>query len=319
MRRTPFRNQSGFARKIAVLLLLVASSPFSAVAQVNPKYFLGTVTADTVELKEEPRVQSKTLAKLPKNSRVTALPVPKNGFLRVRAKAGLGWIWEGSLSLNKDVKEWGGTSKTAAAKAKGPWLLKLQSGLYYPSMGAAKSALGPNRFGSSPGLGLEIGVPLSMDFHLIVKAERYSKILAGRDATTANDYEISFSSLETSVGVGWIPLRTANSFASVGMLLGSPLPTRLQITATNLPAPNTTTFTSGGPFGALAVSYYWKLTSRWIVFGDASYRKTFSSARSTITQQGEGSDFFKDTNGNLQAPTLDISGTAVNIGVGIAL
>jgi hypothetical protein len=187
-----------------------------------------------------------------------------------------------------------------------PITLSIFGGGDFISFNEVNALVGTNLFDSTAYFGGEFRYPVSSRFSLLLRAE---KMWAGSSVGAA---AFSLGSLPIMAGLDFHSPHQRKFRFHVSVLAGPALNTNLTETASSLPTPNVTQFSSAPMSEMLRLSLEYPLTRTVGIFGEAGYRflKTSSLMPSPV---GSGGTVFQ-SNGQYQAVPLNLSGPFVGGG-----
>ncbi|MEK6579225.1 MAG: SH3 domain-containing protein, partial [Bdellovibrionota bacterium] len=282
-------------------------------------------------LYEGPGPKFKKIFDVPKGVSVEASNVPVEGYYKVRLPNGrVGWLSSDTLVFApKKV----GVPSINYPTALEPEAVNTQSALdkkkshtEHKSVNFALiggfdlfNASEINQRYSFSGLSNGIGFGGEFSFYpsssvgIVVRFEKLSKSINVVDETSV-PYTFSLSSIPFMIGVE-IPIsKEANSGLTLGILLGIAASTQFTGTATNFALDNVTTYSGTGMGALFKFDYNFALSGGFGFFTELGYRylRTSSLAPGLALN---GSNIFKDINGNPISFTLDMSGVILGGGM----
>jgi hypothetical protein len=192
-----------------------------------------------------------------------------------------------------------------------PITLSIFGGGDFVSLTEINQLVGTTLFQSLAYYGLELRYPVSLEFSLLLRAERMS---AGSSVGAAS---FSLSSLPVTVGIDYLLLRERKLRMHLSILAGPALNTQLTETASSLPSPNVTQFSSTGVSSMIRFGLEVPLTRRIGLFGEGGYRYLNTSSM-LPSQTGSGGTIFQSS-GQYQSVPLNLSGPFIGAGFVFAL
>jgi hypothetical protein len=192
-----------------------------------------------------------------------------------------------------------------------PITLSVFGGGDFVSLSEINQLVGTSLFQSAAYYGAEIRYPISYDFSLLLRAERMSS------SSSIGAAAFSLTALPVDVGLDYLVVHERKLRIHLSALVGAAINTSLTETASSLPNPNVTQFSSTAMTEMLRLNVEIPLTHRIGVFGEGGYRFLKTSS-STPSETGSGGTLFQ-INGQYQPVPLNLGGPFVGGGLIFAL
>jgi hypothetical protein len=188
-----------------------------------------------------------------------------------------------------------------------PITISVFGGGDFISFSEVNNLVGTSLFQSMIYYGAELRYPITYEFSLLLRGERMSK------GSSVGAASFSLSSIPVMAGIDFHSHHQRKLRFHISALVGPALNTNLTETASSLPSPNVTEFSSSALSEMLRMSLEYPLAHTVGIFVEGGYRflKTSSIAPSPT---GSGSTVFQ-SNGQYQSVPLNLNGPFVGGGL----
>lgn len=301
----------------------------------------GRIDVEGAELFEGPGRGYSVLEKLARGTPVAASNYPTEGFYKVRTGSGLvGWVSIDSIVID-DLPDpiepskqplntpstadpsnpWRGKSPTAThadyfRNRRYSHFLRVRAlgGLSFFQADELNSFLSFGGLKNGMHVGGEVNFRFTRDIAMVVRVERMSKEIAGRDSTTDMVFQMDLSAIPIMTGLE-ITLTEESNFSSYfGIMAGIGLSTSLSSTIVGRENA-TTTFLSHNftGLGRLLLAYHLTKTTHFFV--EAGYRLLRTQPQ-IPSSTGDGKEIWQ-RGGTFQPLSIDLSGVISSVGVAL--